>query len=165
MFNTEVVQRITDLAQAHNKFISLDPKPANGIKFKDLDLITPNRHEAIELSGLKFPSDAGVDLAAVCSRIWGEYRPRNLVITLGADGMLTSHKGDVVHRIATAARQVFDVSGAGDTVIAALTLALTSHATLEQAADFANAAAGVVVGKLGTATVTPKEILAHVDHQ
>jgi D-beta-D-heptose 7-phosphate kinase/D-beta-D-heptose 1-phosphate adenosyltransferase len=83
------------------------------------------------------------------------------VITLGGDGMLTSHKGDVVHRIPTAARQVYDVSGAGDTVIAALTLALTSGASLEQAAHFANAAAGVVVGKLGTATVTPAEMLAH----
>jgi D-beta-D-heptose 7-phosphate kinase/D-beta-D-heptose 1-phosphate adenosyltransferase len=164
MFTTQVVRQITGLARAHHKFIALDPKPANDIKFKDLDLITPNRVEAIELSGLKFPSDASVDFSAVCSRIWKEYRPRNLVITLGADGMLTSHQGDVVHRIATAARQVYDVSGAGDTVIAALTLALTSGATLEQAAHFANAAAGVVVGKLGTATVTPEEMLAYVNH-
>ena len=164
MFNTQVVRQITDLARAHKKFIALDPKPANDITFKDLDLITPNRHEAIELSGLKFPAEGSVDLAAVCARIWDEYRPRNLVITLGADGMLTSHQGDVVHRIATAARAVYDVSGAGDTVIAALTLALTSGATLEHAAHFANAAAGVVVGKLGTATVTPDEMLAYVNH-
>jgi len=164
MFTTPAVRQITALARAHHKFIALDPKPANGIKFHDLDLITPNRLEAIELSNLKFPTDADVDFAAVCSRIWKQHRPRNLVITLGADGMLTSHQGDVVHRIPTAARQVYDVSGAGDTVIAALTLALTSGATLEQAAHFANAAAGVVVGKLGTATVTPDELLAYVNH-
>ncbi len=161
LLTTRAVQKVAALARAHGKFIALDPKPASGIRFTDLDLITPNRHEAIELSGLKFSSDQAVDLAAVCSRIWKRYRPRNLVITLGGDGMLTSHKGDVVHRIPTAARQVYDVSGAGDTVIAALTLALTSGASLEQAAHFANAAAGVVVGKLGTATVTPAEMLAH----
>jgi D-beta-D-heptose 7-phosphate kinase/D-beta-D-heptose 1-phosphate adenosyltransferase len=165
MLSTGLVRRITALARAHGTFVALDPKPASGLKFKDLDLITPNRLEAIELSNLKFPSDAAVDLAAVCARIWRAHRPRNLVITLGADGMLTSHKGDVVHRIATAARQVFDVSGAGDTVIAALTLALTSGASLEEAAHFANAAAGVVVGKLGTATVTPDELLAYVNNR
>jgi D-beta-D-heptose 7-phosphate kinase/D-beta-D-heptose 1-phosphate adenosyltransferase len=161
MLSTPLVRRITAMARRHGKFIALDPKPANGLRFTDLDLITPNRLEAIELSGLKFPTEADVDLKAVCTRIWEEHRPRNLVITLGADGMLTSAKGNVIHRIPTAARQVYDVSGAGDTVIAALTLALTSGASLEQAAHFANAAAGVVVGKLGTATVTPAEILGH----
>jgi rfaE bifunctional protein kinase chain/domain len=165
MFTTRAVREITRLARAHHKFIALDPKPSNGLRFRDVDLITPNRGEAIELSGLKFPSDARADLAAVCTRIWKKYRPRNLVITLGAGGMLTSHGGDVVHRIPTAARQVYDVSGAGDTVIAALTLALTSGANLEQAAHFANAAAGVVVGKIGTATVTPEELVAYVNHQ
>ena len=83
-------------------------------------------------------------------------------MTLGADGMLISRRGSVVRSIPTAARQVYDVSGAGDTVIAALTLALTSGCSLEQAAHLANAAAGVVVGKIGTATVTPGELLAYV---
>ena len=165
MFTTGVIQRITAMARKHGKFIALDPKPASGIKFQDLDLITPNRREAIELADLKLGAEEDVDFKKVCARIWGLYRPRNLVITLGADGMLTSHKGNVVHTIPTAARQVYDVSGAGDTVIAALTLALTSKTTLEQAAHFANAAAGVVVGKLGTATVTPEELVAYVNHQ
>jgi D-beta-D-heptose 7-phosphate kinase/D-beta-D-heptose 1-phosphate adenosyltransferase len=78
--------------------------------------------------------------------------------------MLISTNGRVTRKIETAARQVYDVSGAGDTVIAALTLALTSGADLEEAAHFANAAAGVVVGKLGTATVTPPELLAYIEH-
>jgi D-beta-D-heptose 7-phosphate kinase/D-beta-D-heptose 1-phosphate adenosyltransferase len=76
--------------------------------------------------------------------------------------MLTSVRGRVIRTIPTAARQVYDVSGAGDTVIAALALAMTSGSSLEQAAQFANAAAGVVVGKLGTATVTPEELTAYV---
>jgi D-glycero-beta-D-manno-heptose-7-phosphate kinase len=159
--STPLVRRIAAIARRHGKFVALDPKPSGGLRFSDLDLITPNRNEAIELSGIKAPAEGAAGLRAVCARIWKEYRPRNLVITLGADGMLTSARGDVIHRIPTAARQVFDVSGAGDTVIAALTLALTAGASLEEAAHFANAAAGVVVGKVGTATVTPAELLAY----
>ena len=79
--------------------------------------------------------------------------------SLGAEGMLLSRSGKVERIIPTAAREVFDVSGAGDTVIASLTLALAAGQSFEQAAEFANLAAGVVVGKVGTATVSPAEIL------
>jgi D-beta-D-heptose 7-phosphate kinase/D-beta-D-heptose 1-phosphate adenosyltransferase len=162
VLTTAVLARLTRLARKHGAFIALDPKPAGGSRFFDLDLITPNRKEAVELSGIHSgPSDA-LDAPAVCSGIWRKFRPRNLVVTLGADGMLISKAGSVVRTIPTAARQVYDVSGAGDTVIAALTLALTSGASLEQAAHFANAAAGVVVGKIGTSTVTPEELASYV---
>ena len=82
-----------------------------------------------------------------------------LAITLGSEGMLLAENGKIKSMIPTAAREVFDVSGAGDTVIASLTLGLVSGETFENAAQFANLAAGVVVGKVGTATVTPDEIL------
>ena len=163
ILNTELVSQLTALARAQGKFIALDPKPANGIQFTDLDLLTPNRKEAIELSGIPPESDDAQDFEKICARIWKQYQPRNLVITLGADGMLISNGGRIMRQIDTAARQVYDVSGAGDTVIAALALALTSGASLEDAAHFANAAAGVVVGKLGTATVTPQELSAYLD--
>ena len=104
-----------------------------------------------------------MDFSKICANIWAKFKPRNLVITLGSHGMLISSRGKVRRPIPTAARQVYDVSGAGDTVIAALTLALTSGASLEDAAHFANAAASVVVGKLGTATVTPRELQAYAD--
>ena len=78
--------------------------------------------------------------------------------------MLLSSAGRVVKTIPTAAREIFDVSGAGDTALAALVLALNSGAGLEEAAHFANAAAGVVVAKLGTATVSPDELLEHLSH-
>jgi D-beta-D-heptose 7-phosphate kinase/D-beta-D-heptose 1-phosphate adenosyltransferase len=78
--------------------------------------------------------------------------------------MLLSAAGGVVKAIPTAAREIFDVSGAGDTALAALVLALTSGAGLEESAHFANAAAGVVVAKLGTATVSPDELLDHLSH-
>ncbi len=77
---------------------------------------------------------------------------KNIVVTLGEDGMLLSASGRVLKKIPTAAREIYDVSGAGDTALAGLVLALTSGAGLEEAAHFANAAAGVVVAKLGTAT-------------
>ncbi len=163
MLTTEVIGQLTRLARKHHKFLALDPKPSSGNQYQDVDLLTPNRKEAIELSGLTFGSDDEVDYRKICASIWTKYRPRNLVITLGSHGMLISTQGKVIREIPTAAHQVFDVSGAGDTVIAALTLALTAGASLEQAAHFANAAAGVVVGKLGTATVTPAELLARAE--
>lgn len=161
VLTTAVIKRIAALAKKGKKFTALDPKPDSGNEFYGLDLITPNRREAIELSGLKFPSEDEVDLDKVCARIAEKYGSKNLVVTLGPDGMLIRND-HVVRKIDTAARQVYDVSGAGDTVIAALTLALASGASLEEAAHFANAAAGVVVGKVGTATVTPEELLAYV---
>ena len=103
--------------------------------------------------------------AEVCARLHELYATKHLVITLGEDGMLLSRGGKILKTIPTAAREVFDVSGAGDTSLAALALALTAGATLETAAHFANAAAGVVVGKIGTATVTPAELTAYVAHE
>jgi D-beta-D-heptose 7-phosphate kinase/D-beta-D-heptose 1-phosphate adenosyltransferase len=162
VLTTAVISRVAKIARRHRKFIALDPKPDSGNQFQGLDLLTPNRREALELADLYSGIDAQVDFSKVCSVIWAKFSPTNLVITLGPDGMLTSIRGRVIRKIPTAARQVYDVSGAGDTVIAALSLAMTSGTSLEQAAHFANAAAGVVVGKLGTATVTPEELTAYV---
>ena len=164
LLSTGLIAKIAAAIRAHGGFISLDPKPSGGNQSDGLDLITPNHKEAIELSGLKPGADGRIDDASICRRIWEEYHPRNLVVTLGADGMLLSEKGALGRRIPTAAREVFDVSGAGDTVIAALTLAMAAGSDIETAAHFANAAAGVVVGKIGTATVTPDELVAYVSN-
>jgi D-beta-D-heptose 7-phosphate kinase/D-beta-D-heptose 1-phosphate adenosyltransferase len=158
------IGRFAAMAKKCGKIVALDPKPASAGQFRNLDLVTPNLKEALELSGLYFGSDEGIDYQKICDVIWKKYRTGNLVVTLGADGMLISRDGGAAKIIPTAARQVYDVSGAGDTVIAALTLALASGSSLEQAAHFANAAAGVVVGKRGTATVTPEELASYVAH-
>ena len=100
----------------------------------------------------------------MCERLQERFGTRHVVVTLGEDGMLLSTAGRVVKTIPTAAREVYDVSGAGDTALAALVVALASGAGLEESAHFANAAAGVVVAKLGTATVGPAELLAHLSH-
>jgi D-beta-D-heptose 7-phosphate kinase/D-beta-D-heptose 1-phosphate adenosyltransferase len=161
----ELVARVTKLARAAGKFVALDPKPKRRLAFHGLDLITPNKRESLQLAGIELAPHAPFPAAEVCARLHELYATKHLVITLGEDGMLLSAHGRIIKRIPTAAREVFDVSGAGDTSLAALVLALAAGASLEDAAHFANAAAGVVVGKLGTATVTPDELKAYVAHE
>ena len=157
----EYIQKIQLAARQTGIPVSLDPKPRRPLRFHDLDLITPNRSESLELAGIgqdwydRFPADE------VCLRIWEKYRPRNLVITMDSEGMLLSREGRVVKRIPCYSKDVFDVSGAGDTSIAALTAAMACGEDVEAAIHFANTAAGVVVGKRGVAVASPDEILAH----
>ncbi|MBP3301756.1 MAG: D-glycero-beta-D-manno-heptose-7-phosphate kinase [Opitutales bacterium] len=160
----DLLSDVLAIAEKRGILVSLDPKPRRRLPFENIGLITPNRNEAIELadigneiSGTDFPAEE------ICRRIWEKHHPKLLVITLGADGMLLSREGRVEKLIPTYAREVFDVSGAGDTVIASLTMALAAGADLETAAHFANTAAGIVVAKFGTATVSPEEILAFGD--
>ena len=160
-----LVARVTAMARGAGKLIALDPKPKRKLVFHGLDLITPNKRESLQLAGLDWAPHKPFPAAEVCARLHELYGTKHLVITLGEDGMLLSSNGRIVKTIPTAAREVYDVSGAGDTALAALVLALTAGATLETAAQFANAAAGVVVAKLGTATVTPDELIAYVTHR
>jgi D-beta-D-heptose 7-phosphate kinase/D-beta-D-heptose 1-phosphate adenosyltransferase len=162
ILNDELVAHVTRLARAAGKFVALDPKPKRKLAFRDLDLITPNKRESLQLAGIELLPHTPFPAADVCRRLHELYGTRHLVVTLGEDGMLLSSEGRILKTIPTAAREVFDVSGAGDTSLAALVLALSAGAPLESAAHFANAAAGVVVGKLGTATVSPKELRAYV---
>jgi len=149
-------------------WLSLDPKPVHRLNWEGFSLITPNRKEAFELAGMEDPS-AGQrpsdpleddSLLAVTSKLLVELHPALLLITLGEQGMLLCERGRDPFHIPTVAREVFDVSGAGDTVIASFTLAIASGASPLEAAIFSNHAAGVVVGKVGTATTTPEELLA-----
>jgi D-beta-D-heptose 7-phosphate kinase/D-beta-D-heptose 1-phosphate adenosyltransferase len=158
---SELIRQVQELA-GPDKLVALDPKPRPSLRFHGLGLITPNRNEALLLAQMQgagatdsFPPEA------VCQRLHEQYATQLLVVTLGADGMLISREGRVVRQVPTAARAVFDVSGAGDTVTAVLTAALAAKADPESAVHLANTAAGVVVAKLGTATATPAEILAH----
>jgi D-beta-D-heptose 7-phosphate kinase/D-beta-D-heptose 1-phosphate adenosyltransferase len=164
LLTDELVAALTRLARDAGKFIALDPKPKRKLRFPGLDLLTPNRREAAELAGVDWDPQQPFPAEDICARIYERYRPHYLVVTLSEDGMLLCAQGRVLKTIPTAAREVFDVSGAGDTSIAGLVLALAAGADLETAAHFANAASGVVVGKLGTATVTPDELLAYISH-
>ena len=101
----------------------------------------------------------------VAAKLLAELKPALLLITLGEQGMLLCQRNQKAFHVPTVAREVFDVSGAGDTVIAFFTLAIIAGASPIEAAIFSNHAAGVVVGKLGTATVTPDELLASFHRQ
>jgi D-beta-D-heptose 7-phosphate kinase/D-beta-D-heptose 1-phosphate adenosyltransferase len=162
LLDDALVSHVAALARAERKFVALDPKPKHRLSFSGLDLITPNKREALQLAGIEPGPGAAFPAAAVCARLDERFGTKNVVVTLGEDGMLLSAGGRVIKTIPTSAREVYDVSGAGDTALAGLVLALTSGAGLEEAAHFANAAAGVVVAKLGTATVSPEELLDHV---
>ena len=165
LLTDDLVARVTKLARAAGKFVALDPKPKRQLAFHGLDLITPNKRESLQLAGIDLPPHTPFPASEVCARLHELYGTKHLVITLGEDGMLLSSHGKIIKTIPTAAREVYDVSGAGDTALAGLVLALTAGASLETAAHFANAAAGVVVAKLGTATVTPAELKAYVAHE
>lgn len=160
VISQSTLNAILDHAKQHGKTIAIDPKPSSHLKFEGASLITPNRHEALELAGLAEPIiGEPYPLDQVCRHIHQRHSPELLIITLGADGMAICRDGKVEQTLPTRARQVFDVSGAGDTVIATLTAALTSGLSAEDAAKLANLAAGVVVSRLGTATVTPEDLL------
>jgi D-beta-D-heptose 7-phosphate kinase/D-beta-D-heptose 1-phosphate adenosyltransferase len=160
-----LLEEVRRLCRARGVWVSLDPKPVHRLNLSGLSLITPNRKEAFELAG-ETDGARGEDpvsdtaLLRVAQKLLDEPRPALLLITLGDQGMLLCQRGQRPFFIPTVAREVYDVSGAGDTVIASFTLAIAAGASPLEAAVFSNHAAGVVVGKVGTATVSPAELLA-----
>ena len=157
-------EAICDLANRAGKILAVDPNPHNPLAWRHVSVIKPNRVEAFASAGLPptEPIDpptqdtALLEAGRVLSEKWDA---DNLLITLGEQGVLLFRHDAPPYHAPTRAREVFDVSGAGDTVIALYTLALSAGATPAEAAEIANHASGVVVGKLGTATVTPAELL------
>jgi rfaE bifunctional protein kinase chain/domain len=159
-----VIDFILGKAKSLNFFVAIDPKPARKLSFSGAGLLTPNRQEALELAGLNINHDEKYPLEEVCSQIHKIYAPQLLVITLGAEGMAICKDGKVETLLPTEAREVFDVSGAGDTVIATLTAALASGLNPYQSASLANGAAGCVVAHMGTAPVKIDELQRWIDN-
>jgi len=165
-----LLNEIKLLCRERGVWLSLDPKPVHDLNLSNLSLITPNRKEAFELA--KLPDEtknespfADKNLMLVAERLLNELRPAVLLITLGELGMLLCQRGQKPFHIPTVAQEVFDVSGAGDTVIATFTLAIAAGASPIEAAILSNHAAGIVVGKVGTATTTPEELLKSFNHE
>jgi len=157
----DMAQAIVDAARRYGVIVALDPKPRHPMKLKGLTMMKPNRGEAFDLAGAAPVRDERVPeavLREVARKIRGEWAVENLLISLAAQGMALYSGDDELKLIPTRAREVYDVSGAGDTVIAAATLALAAGCAAEIAAEIANHAAGVVVGKLGTVTVSLEEL-------
>jgi D-beta-D-heptose 7-phosphate kinase/D-beta-D-heptose 1-phosphate adenosyltransferase len=160
-----LLDELKSLCRKCGVWLSLDPKPVRHLELGGLSLITPNRKETFELAGLSDTrrcenplADPG--LSEAVNRLMSTLAPALLLVTLGDQGMLLCRRDQPHFHIPTAAQEVFDVSGAGDTVIASFTLAVAAGGAPLEAAVFSNHAAGVVVGKVGTATVSPAELLA-----
>jgi D-beta-D-heptose 7-phosphate kinase/D-beta-D-heptose 1-phosphate adenosyltransferase len=138
-----------------------DPKPQNIELFSGITCVAPNVAEAATITGIPIVDDASLERAGM--RLIEMLDCRYAVVTRGEHGMSLFGRNGERLQIPSVARTVYDVSGAGDTVVAVLALALAAGAPIEQAMQLANFAAGVVVEKLGTATASPEEILALVD--
>jgi D-beta-D-heptose 7-phosphate kinase/D-beta-D-heptose 1-phosphate adenosyltransferase len=156
-----LMKAISPLARRRRIPLLVDPKVPHFPLYRSVAVITPNQAEAEQATGIRIRSAA--DLTAAGKRIVTMLGCRAALITRGEHGMTLFERSRRPLHIPTAARDVFDVTGAGDSVIATLGLALCAGATLPEAATLANYAAGVVVGKLGTAAASPDELLAAVE--
>ncbi len=144
---------------AQGRKVIVDPKSSDFSRYSNAFLVTPNLGELRAATGRP---DLGPDnLEAPAHALMDRYGIANLLVTLGSDGMALIERGKPLLRVLTRAREVYDVTGAGDTVIATIAAAVAAGAELEDACFVANIAAGVVVGKHQTATATPAEIMAY----
>jgi D-glycero-beta-D-manno-heptose-7-phosphate kinase len=151
----EFMRNIKSYATKNNIKIIVDPKPIHYSFYKDVFLITPNKKEAEEMSGIKIFDNKTLE---ICGRKLMNQLNCRVIITLGEKGMSIFEPDEKPTHISTTAKEVYDVSGAGDTVVAALSLAISAGSTLHEAAIIANHAAGIKVGKVGTAPVFLEEL-------
>ncbi len=165
LLSSEMINQVIEIAKRKNIPVALDPHPSHKLDIKGLTLMTPNQSEAFTLAGvypkeLSDPVYNDPALLQVAETLNTEWDVKQLLITLGANGMTLFEQGkDVVH-IHTKAKEVFDVTGAGDTVIASYTLALLGGATGPEASEISNYAAGIIVGRVGTSSITPDELVS-----
>ena len=158
LIHPRLLKPLIGLAKRNRKVIAVDPKEDHASYYRGVTALTPNKKEAASAAGCVIRDEA--DLFRAGRRILQKLRPEVLLVTLGEEGMmLFPSDGKKPVRIPTVAREVFDVSGAGDTVIACFTLARAAGGSFLESAVLANAAAGVVVGKAGTAVCSPEELI------
>lgn len=155
-----LMEEIIKLAVKKKKFLIVDPKPKNVNCYKGCSIVTPNHHEASEMTQIEEKTED--DLVKI-----GETLMANLdcdvLITRGEKGMTLFQKDGSIKSIPTKAKEVYDVTGAGDTVVATLAISLSCKASLEESAIIANQSAGIVVGKIGTATTSLEDIIRSME--
>ncbi|MCK5139902.1 MAG: D-glycero-beta-D-manno-heptose-7-phosphate kinase, partial [Thermodesulfovibrionia bacterium] len=158
-----LMKNIAGLCKTHEKILIIDPKPQHKSYYAGASLITPNHKEAVEMAGFHGGCDGMDDMesdyeAVELGKKLIDELGTTILLTRGNKGMsLFETNGKIIH-IPTRAKEVYDVSGAGDTVVGTLALALAANASMKDAAILANHAAGITVGKFGTSTVTIDEI-------
>ena len=162
VISEELVEEVINIARKNNKPVAVDPKVSHFDFYKNVSIITPNNDEASQASGIDIEDDASLLRAGEV--LLNKLGSDAILITRGEHGMsLFENNGEITH-IPTVAKEVYDVSGAGDTVIGTVALAIASGASFKEAAVISNFAAGIVVGKVGTATVTPEELKKAVEN-
>jgi len=169
MLDQELAAEIIARSRAAGCVVAVDPNAGNPLSWRGATVVKPNRHEAFAAAGLPWSDPAphpleDKPLLQACEVLLAKWEADQLLVTLSELGMLLFTKDGGRHHTPTRAREVFDVSGAGDTAISLYTLALCAGATPVEASEIANHASGVVVGKLGTATLTPAELLASFEN-
>ena len=158
-----VALELIEAARKQGKYVIVDPKDTDYRRYGGANLLTPNRKELADASRL--PVDTEKRVAAAARKLIGDHGLGAVLATLGRDGMtLVTAEGEVSHLTAQA-REVFDVSGAGDTVAATLAAALGTGSALKDAAELANVAAGIVVGKVGTAAASAADVINALHHR
>jgi D-beta-D-heptose 7-phosphate kinase/D-beta-D-heptose 1-phosphate adenosyltransferase len=155
LLTPRVIGKIVSYAKKHKKIITVDPKFHNFFEFKGVTVMKPNMKEVTEALGTEA---VGESFESIGFKVMKRLNCQSVVLTRSEHGMTIFERNQAPRTIPTVAREVYDVSGAGDTVIATLTLALAAGATLLQAAGLANYAAGIEVEKLGVATVSAEEL-------
>jgi D-beta-D-heptose 7-phosphate kinase/D-beta-D-heptose 1-phosphate adenosyltransferase len=156
----KLLSRIVPSARHHKKIILVDPKEEHFSYYKGVTVVTPNNQEASKAVGFQIKDDE--TLVKAGEKLLEKLDCRIALITLGENGMAVFRKGEKMVHIPTVAQEVYDVSGAGDTVIGSYALALAAGADPIEAAHIANCAAGIVVGKVGIAVVAPDELIARI---
>jgi D-beta-D-heptose 7-phosphate kinase/D-beta-D-heptose 1-phosphate adenosyltransferase len=149
--------RVLPLARRHRVPVLVDPKVRHFRLYRGVAVVTPNQLETEQVTGLRLQEARGLEAAG--RRVLALLACRAVLVTRGEHGMSLFERARPPLHVPTAAREVFDVTGAGDTVVATMALAVAAGASLPEAAVLANCAAGVVVGKVGTAQATPEEVL------
>ncbi len=156
LLSRPLLQNVLRAARRAKRIVCVDPKLPDLSSYRPATVITPNTHEAERAAGMKIANTK--DLIRAGNRIMRDTGIRHLVVTRGEEGMALFEEAGRVTHIPTVAREVFDVTGAGDTVISTLTLGLVAGLNILESAILSNIAAGIVVGKLGTAAVGPEEL-------
>jgi D-beta-D-heptose 7-phosphate kinase/D-beta-D-heptose 1-phosphate adenosyltransferase len=157
MVTKSMLSRLVALAKKHKKITIVDPKGLDFKKYSGVSIITPNKKEAALAQGVEIVDEQSIYMTG--TKILESVEIDKLLITCGKDGMILFERNKEPYKIGAVARQVFDVSGAGDTVLSVLGLAIASGLSFKEGVELANTAAGIVVGKVGTATVSKKEII------
>ena len=155
-----LIRQIIELANQHGKTIAVDPKFRNFFEYDNVTVFKPNRNEVEEAMGIKLENSE--DISATGRALLERLSAGGVLLTLGANGMSLFEPGGSVCHVPTRARNVADVSGAGDTVISTLTMALSAGANLKEAATLANFAGGVVCGYVGIVPIDKKELAEQV---